>query len=97
MKATSTGSKKKKWVQQKLQQAESSTSRPTLPESDSLPSVFVLALGKELLCRVLNKKRSAKKTLGKEPSLPSVFFYPLCRVQKKKHSANKISNQNLKP
>jgi hypothetical protein len=52
-----------------------------------LPSVFFRALGKETLCRVLNKKHSAKKTLGKEaalpsakkntrqrPSLPSVFF-----------------------
>jgi hypothetical protein len=83
MKATSTGSKKKKWVQQKLQQAESSTSRPTLPESDSLPSVFVLALGKELLYRVLNKKRSAKKTLGKEPSLPSVFFTLFAECKKR--------------
>ena len=54
-----------------------------------LPSVFFRALGKELLCRVLKKKRSAKNkrsaktffaecfffTRGKEPSLP--FF---CRV-----------------
>jgi hypothetical protein len=36
-----------------------------------LPSVFLRALGKEALCRVLNKKHSAKKTLGKETALPS--------------------------
>jgi len=95
--------------------------------SSGLPNVFFRALGKELICRVLKKKRSEKKTLdkegslssvkkntrqrrylpsvfltlGKEPFLPSVFLTlgkdPLCRVQKKKHSVKKISNQNLKP
>jgi hypothetical protein len=39
---------------------------------------FFWTLGKEALCRVLNKKHSAKKTLGKEAVLPSA---------KKKHSA----------
>jgi hypothetical protein len=57
-----------------------------------LPSVFFRALGKEALCRVLNKKHSAKKHLAKKL---------LCRVQKntrqrpslpsaKKHSAKKL-------
>jgi hypothetical protein len=35
-----------------------------------VPSVFFRALSKEAFCRVLNKKHSVKKTLGKEAALP---------------------------
>jgi hypothetical protein len=73
---------------------------------------FVLGHYRNLgLCRVFNnllsvfsaksffvecQKTHGKKTLGKEDSLPSVFFYTLQRPSlssvKKKHSAKKISN-----
>jgi hypothetical protein len=56
-------------------------------------SVFFRALGKEALCRVLNKKHSAKKTLGKEAALSSAKKTLgkdiLCRVPKK-YSAKKL-------
>jgi hypothetical protein len=65
---------------------------------------FFRALGKEALCRVLNKKHSAKKILGKEAALPSAMWFAecffwalgkeaLCRVLNKKHSAKKNTRQ----
>ena len=45
----------------------------------ALPSVFFRALGKDGLCRVLNKIHSAKKNTRQNASLSSAFFW---------HSAN---------
>jgi hypothetical protein len=40
-----------------------------------LPSVFCVTLGKELLCRVPEKKHSAKNmALGKDPNSGSVYL-----------------------
>jgi len=64
-----------------------------------LPSAKEKTLGKKKTLGKEGTLPSGFFTLGKVPSLPSVFFTlgkdPLCRVQKKKHSAKKISNQNL--
>jgi hypothetical protein len=54
----------------------------TLGKEGSLPSVFDLALGKELLCRVPEKKHSANHfALGKEwkPGSASVFVINLAK------------------
>jgi hypothetical protein len=50
-----------------------------LAECFLLPRVFCVALGKELLCRVPEKKHSAKNlALGKEPNSGSIC---LCFIQ----------------
>jgi hypothetical protein len=47
-----------------------------LGKAASLPSVFYLALGKELLCRVPEKKHSANHmALGKEPDSGSAWLF----------------------
>jgi hypothetical protein len=62
------------YFQQKasLQSLVSITARIRFFAECHVPSVFFRTLVKEALCRVLNKKHSEKKTLGKEASLPSV-------------------------